>query len=650
MRKTFEIFARGLSNPWGFDFDDHGQGFATCCVIPHLFHVVQGGVYHKQSKPHVNPYIYDDIKTIRDHQHLSAHGGARFYLAATFPAKYRNQLFMCNIHEHAVLTDYMVPKGSSFIGKHGGDFMPTNDLAWVGFSVEIGPEGGVYILDWHDQDVCGNAVKFPNSGRVYRIMPKGSKPTARPNLGTMSDSQLVDLQLHPNDWYVRQARTLLHSRAVARKLDKSTHSRLTAMFEAAPSTPKRLRAMWALHVTGGLGSARLQQLLAHRNEHVRAWAVQLLCEESSVNAFQPKGVAGKQTGPKLDAQTLQQFATMAKSDSSPIVRLYLASAAQRLPFDQRWPILSGLVSHGEDADDNNLPRMYWFALEPMVPAHPDKSLELAVGGKLTFLQESVVRRIATGDAPPQAMQSKPNWNKSIAKVAKGFRVLNSGEGGVTYHRSFRNQVAVQTHPQNRKEPCTLEKRKVAIPKSKTTTLKMRVSHHPHGDWQLRVLTNKKVIKDQIVSSETVGSDEWLDVSVDLTPFAGKTIDLTIENRANNWHNEWAYWNRVEIVSTPTVARGGSNKPKIVFISGKPSHGPMAHEHRAGNMILADALNKSGTECGRCRCAALRISERHIRSRRCRDRSDLQHGTSRPRAQTTPGRVRRDHEEGEPASS
>lgn len=35
------------------------------------------------------------------------------------------------------------------------------------------------------------------------------------------------------------------------------------------------------------------------------------------------------------------------------------------------------------------------------------------------------------------------------------------------------------------------------------------------------------------------------------------------------------------------------KAKVVFISGKTSHGPMAHEHRAGNMILADALNRSG---------------------------------------------------------
>ena len=42
----------------------------------------------------------------------------------------------------------------------------------------------------------------------------------------------------------------------------------------------------------------------------------------------------------------------------------------------------------------------------------------------------------------------------------------------------------------------------------------------------------------------------------------------------------------------------SKKAKVVFIAGKPSHGPMAHEHRAGNMILADALKRSGlnVEC------------------------------------------------------
>ena len=38
---------------------------------------------------------------------------------------------------------------------------------------------------------------------------------------------------------------------------------------------------------------------------------------------------------------------------------------------------------------------------------------------------------------------------------------------------------------------------------------------------------------------------------------------------------------------------GQDRAKIVFITGSPSHGPMQHEHRAGNMILADGLNRSG---------------------------------------------------------
>ena len=39
----------------------------------------------------------------------------------------------------------------------------------------------------------------------------------------------------------------------------------------------------------------------------------------------------------------------------------------------------------------------------------------------------------------------------------------------------------------------------------------------------------------------------------------------------------------------------ADKKKIVFISGSPSHARMHHEHRAGNMILAKALNESGLD-------------------------------------------------------
>ena len=547
-RQTFEIFARGLSNPWGFDFNDHGQGFATCCVIPHLFHVVQGGVYHKQSRPHVNPHIYDDIKTIRDHTHLSAHGGARFYLADAFPKQYRDRLFMCNIHEHAVLTDVMTPNGSSFVGSHGDDFMPTNDLAWVGFSVEIGPEGGLYLLDWHDQDVCGNAIKFPNSGRVYRVMPKNAGASPRRDLGAMSDEELVELQLHPNDWFVRHARTILQYRAASGNLDSTlVHAKLRDQFDSNATVPKKLRALWALHVTGGLSESELQKLLSHNSEHVRAWSIQFLCDASKTNAFQPENRGTWD----LNKDVANQFADMAREDASQVVRLYLASAIQRLPFEQRWPILEGLVAHAEDMEDNNLFRMYWFALEPMVPSHPSQSLKLAVAGRIPALQEFVARRLVSDNSQPRQVnqvEKLAQWNRIVKTLSKTVRVTGVGEGGVVQHQIFRNKSAVQTHPLDRNTPCVLTLPRVDVPKGETTALKLRVSHHPHGDWQLRVLANGKLIDDRMVSTETVSSNEWLDVSVDLSQFAGQRINVSLENRANDWHNEWAYWNQIEIVT------------------------------------------------------------------------------------------------------
>ena len=580
--KEFEVFAEGLSNPWGFDFNDMGQGFATCCVIPHLFHIVQGGVYHKQSKQNVNPYVYDNIKTIRDHTHKSAHGGARFYLADVFPEKYRDQLFMCNIHEHAVLIDYMVPKGSSFIGKHGDDFLMANDLAWVGFSVEIGPDGGVYILDWHDQNICGNEIKFANSARVYRIMPKGVKGPKPFDLENLSDLELVELQNHSNDWYVRQSRTILQHRALTGKLDsEKVHPKLLTMLADAPKVPKRLRALWALHCTGGISQEHALSLLDDSEEYIRAWTVQLLTEEK-----------------KPSATVREKFAQMAKSEKSPVVRLYLACSLQRLPYNQRWDILEALSKYSQDREDNNIPRMLWLALEPMVLESPQKALSLVAQSKLPRLQEFTPRRLLGGKTASNSRNSpKSNmakWQRLIQQAAPKFSINGSGVGGVVRFDSFRNKSATRTHPIKRGVPSVLS-RKLKIEDDKKTVLQVTVSHHPHGDWELRVKVNGKIISSKEVSSKTV-SDEWLTHEVDLSPYAGKEINLQLENQPTDWRNEWGYWHEIKVQAMPftSLKKGSvSQNKKVVFISGKPSHGRMKHEHRAGNMILAKRLNESG---------------------------------------------------------
>jgi len=230
----------------------------------------------------------------------------------------------------------------------------------------------------------------------------------------------------------------------------------------------------------------------------------------------------------------------------------LASAVQRLPWNDRWSILEGLLSHVEDIADNNLPRMYWFGLEPLVPLYPERALALAVAGSVPALQEFVARRLVSGDTPvpikrTTSRRQQSKWQWTVQKVAPGFQVRNVGEGGVVHHEVFRNTTAVQTHPLDPQTPSSFY-RELKIPADKKTELALRVSHHPHGDWQLRVVASGEVLVDQIVGSQSVAADEWLDVTVNLTEFAGRTIRLSIENRPNNWRNEWAYWNRISIQS------------------------------------------------------------------------------------------------------
>ena len=393
-KHTFEVFAQGTSNPWGVDFNDYGQSFLTACVIPHLYHMIQGGRYQRQAGRHFNPYTYDDIKTIADHLHYvgnqwnnpdrarseevgggHAHAGAMIYLGGLWPDRYRGQILMNNIHGERINRDLLERKGSGFVGHHGTDFMLAHDQASQILNFRYGPDGQVYMIDWYDANECHNpdvARHDRSNGRIYKVSYGKTKPV-HVDLKKLSNDQLIALQLNRNDWYVRHARRILQERG----LGPDGHRKLETIAFGNPDPTRRLRGLWALHVTGGLTEARIRKGLADKNEYVRGWSIQLACESKHPSA-----------------ELLHQFAVMATTDRSPVVRLYLASAAGRIPFEARWAIMAGLVSHAEDAGDHNLPLMDWYALEPLVPTDMSRALELAMQSRIPLLRGYVLRRIA----------------------------------------------------------------------------------------------------------------------------------------------------------------------------------------------------------------------------------------------------------------
>lgn len=180
-------------------------------------------------------------------------------------------------------------------------------------------------------------------------------------------------QLNENEFYVVHSRRLLQERGG----NNEVYAGLWKIFNDNPDVTRKLRALWALHVTKGISAEQALALLDHEDEYVRSWAIQLIAE-----------------GADVAEAARRKFETLAKRDTSALVRLYLASALQRMQLDQRWEIVKNLSMHEEDAADQNIPLMVWYALEPLVPLDAKRATELAKGAKLPGLVDFVSRRIS----------------------------------------------------------------------------------------------------------------------------------------------------------------------------------------------------------------------------------------------------------------
>jgi putative membrane-bound dehydrogenase-like protein len=394
-RHAFEVFAEGTSNPWGIDFDDNGQAIIEACVIPHLFHIIQGARYHRQSGQHFNPHTYADIRTIADHVHYAgtrgphagnarsdaaggghAHAGLMIYLGDTWPEQYRGQAFMYNIHGQRINMDILERKGSGFVGRHGPDFLHFNDKWSQALNMRYDQNGSMYVIDWYDKNQCHH--NDPNghdrsNGRIYKVA-YGDTQWTPVDLQKKNSAELVELQLHRNDWYVRHARRILQERGP----DPKVHAALGKILNENSDRSRKLRALWALHATGGLTEQTALAQLKSGHEYVRAWAIQLLAENN--HPSQP---------------ALDEFARMAREDDSQVVRLYLASALQRTPLENRIEILQALVAHADDINDHNLPLMYWYAAEPVVGQDTAKAVALLGKTKIPLLREYITRRMTS---------------------------------------------------------------------------------------------------------------------------------------------------------------------------------------------------------------------------------------------------------------
>ncbi len=418
VRKIFEALTCGTTNPWGHDWDQHGELFFINTVNGHLWHDIAGEHFVRPHTIDPNPRVYGLIDMHADHWHFDtavgwansrngiandlggghAHIGMMIYQGDNWPTEYRGHLFTLNMHGQRANQEILERQGSGYVGRHGKDFLIAGDPWFRGMELSCGPDGGVFMLDWSDTGECHESTGVHRtSGRIYKITYGEPKPPALEDLGKIKATDLIKLQRHPNDWFARRARIELASRAAAsnfgqQDLDR-TRGQLKQMFADESEPVLKLRALWSLHAIGGADGEFLVAQLAHPNEHVRAWALRLLTDEWPLDTvFSKRPARASQLDPGKLVKA--EFVHLAKTDPSALVRLVLASTLQRLPVSERLPLAAALVAHAEDCNDHNLPLLIWYGLIPVADSNPSGLAKLAASCELPTTRKFIARRLA----------------------------------------------------------------------------------------------------------------------------------------------------------------------------------------------------------------------------------------------------------------
>ncbi len=300
MTRAFELFCEGGGNSWGLDFDSTGRLFYSTNFGGYvLLHGVQGGYFVKSFGKHGalhNPHAYGyfDHALHRNFQGGHVTVGGIVYRGDSFPQKFQGTYIAGDLLGHAVYWHAIEPRGSTVQTAHGGTLLKADDPWFAPTDLTLGPEGAIYVSDWHDARMAHpdpDAEWDRSNGRIYRIAAKGTPEPPAIDFAKLSLRELKVLHRPKSQWHVRRARQEFARRVGSPQSREESQSAeladLRQEFRIAALTSREelpaLESLWTLNLLGGFDEATAMALLDRPHAALRAWTVRLLGDRRTLS-------------------------------------------------------------------------------------------------------------------------------------------------------------------------------------------------------------------------------------------------------------------------------------------------------------------------------------------------------------------------------
>ena len=319
--KEFELFCEGGGNVFGLTFDDDGNLFYSSNLGLVLARA-PGRVLpeeRRQARPAAQParLRLPDARRARradrraDHRR---HGLPRRQLPGAVP--------------RPVPRGRLPPAHRLDVGaeaqRRDGDGVTSRELlldsrdTWFGATdLCLGPDGAVYVSDFHDKRTAHpdpDAEWDRTNGRIYRIEATGTKPVAKFDLAKLTSKELVELLKHPNGWYGDRARVLLAERRDRVGVAGTARTRAAADGRAA-------------RAQGAVGAARQRRLRRRPRGGV--------ADAPRRSTSAPGPCACSATRRRFPPALAKRFAEMAAKDDSAVVRANCSAPRIASPASRR---------------------------------------------------------------------------------------------------------------------------------------------------------------------------------------------------------------------------------------------------------------------------------------------------------------------------